>query len=101
MEWTVVEVLVALVGLFFLVAKPMSEWASQLAENTQSMKDLRGEFANWDSRNEDSHKELKTEMEKNKAATDNTIQEHRRDIDACRHDLENHEARLQLIERNK
>ena len=112
MEWTMVGVIVVLVGLVISIVKPLNEWAAQLAENTQSMKDLRGEFAKWDKRNDDSHTALKTEIDKNRdevngeisrnrEEVNDTLSEHQHKLEVCRHDLDNHEARLQVIEKNK
>lgn len=101
MEHTVLAEIGTLVAIFAALCGIMSKWISGLAENTQSMKDLRGEFEKWDKRNDNSHAELKTEISKNREEVNAALADDQRQIDANRHDIENHEARLQCIEKNK
>jgi len=112
MEHTVIAEIGTLVAIFAAICGIMFKWIAGLAENTQGMKDLRGEFEKWDKRNDDSHTELKTDIEKNRDEVNDeiirnreevngTLIEHQHKLEDCRIDLDNHEARLQIIEKKK
>lgn len=80
MEWTVVTVIVVLVGLIAAVVKPLLSLNATITRLTESVNSLEKNIAGLTEKNDDSHDKL---WEKNSAMDEK---------------LNNHETRLQIIE---
>ena len=62
MEWTIVSVLVVLIGLVAAIAKPMLSWNTNMTENTMAIKALTETIKGNETRNEKEHCEIWTEL---------------------------------------
>lgn len=80
MEWTVVTVIVVLVGLIAAVVKPLLSLNATITRLTESVNSLEKNIAGLTEKNDDSHDKL---WEKSSAMDEK---------------LNNHETRLQIIE---
>jgi hypothetical protein len=81
-EWTVVTVIIALVGLFLTVGKPVINLNNSLTKNTVETSALRDTFEKFCSKNSESHDRLW----KHNECQDKTIADH--------------ETRITVIENN-
>lgn len=63
-EWTVVGVLVVLVGLISAFVKPLIKWNTSLTENTMAIKGLTDTIRNNEKTNEKAHCEIWDELDK-------------------------------------
>lgn len=93
-EWSVVTVLIALASLFFVIYNPLAKSTKDntraMTELTVTLKQLVDEFAEFKAENKDSHKRM---HERN----DNQD----RELASHQSKLENHESRIQLLEKTK
>lgn len=64
MEWTVVTVLVVLVGLIAAISRPLLNWNTNLTENTMAIKGLTEAVKGNENRNEKEHGEIWNELDK-------------------------------------
>ena len=64
MEWTVVTVLVVLIGLIAAIVRPLLKWNTNLVENTDAIKNLTETMKSNENRNEKEHGELWNELDK-------------------------------------
>ena len=76
MEWTIVGVLVVLVGLIAAVTKPLLAWNTNLTENTMAIKALTDSIKGNEKSNAEEHVAIWDEMEKH----GEKIGEHDKDI---------------------
>ena len=87
MEWTVVTVLIALVGLVAAVAKPLvtfsRTFATTAAELTASMKGLERAFDRFVAENKESHGRIYDRLDDHGAQ----LEDHERRIGLLEHDL--------------
>ena len=79
-EWTVVTVIIALVGLLAAVLKPLLSLNGTIARLTEVVKELEKDISGFDKRNNDSHGKI---WERVRAHNETII---------------NHETRLTVIE---
>ncbi len=64
MEWTMVGVIVVLIGLIAAVVKPMLAWNTSLTENTVAIKDLTDSIKGNEKSNAEEHIAIWEEVEK-------------------------------------
>ena len=82
MEWTVVTVIIALVGLFAVVIPPITKLTKSMTELTMSIKELTNDFQKLESGNKDAHRRLWEHETKQ----DETIGDHEKRIVVLEHD---------------
>ncbi len=63
MEWTIVGVIVVLVGLVAAIVKPLLAWNANLVLNTEAIKTLTAAMQLSESRNEQAHSEIWDELD--------------------------------------
>ena len=80
-EWTVVTVLVALLGLFATVAKPIVSLNATIARLSETVERLDGRLTEMNQRNADGHRRLWEECERHSVR------------------IEDHETRLTVLEK--
>lgn len=64
MEWTVVGVIVVLIGLIAAIVKPLLSWNTSLTENTDAIKQLTETIKSNEKANEKEHIAIWDEVEK-------------------------------------
>ena len=64
MEWTIVGVVVVLVGLVGAFAKPLLSWNTNLTENTMAIRGLTDSIKGNEKSNADEHLAMRDELEK-------------------------------------
>lgn len=62
MEWTVVGVIVVLIGLVAAIVRPLLAWDKSLTENTEAIKTLTKAVSGNDSINKCEHKEFREQI---------------------------------------
>ena len=83
-EWTVVTVLIAIIGLFFTVGKPVIKLNTSLVTLNTRLERMEKESEKESTRNEESHKGMQKEIAENEHA----INDHERRIGILEHDTE-------------
>ena len=83
-EWTVVTVLIAIIGLFFTVGKPVIKLNTSLVTLNARLERMEKESEKESTRNEESHKGMQKEIAENEHA----INDHERRIGILEHDTE-------------
>lgn len=63
MEWTVVTVIVVLIGLVGALIKPLIKWNTSLTENTMALRAQTETIKSNETRNEKEHGEIWTELD--------------------------------------
>ena len=63
MEWTVVGVIVVLIGLVTAIVKPLLAWNANLVLNTEAIKTLTAAMQSNERRNERAHCEIWDELD--------------------------------------
>ena len=64
MEWTIVGVIVVLIGLVAAITKPLLAWNTNLTENTMAIKGLTDSIKGNEKCNADEHIAMWNELEK-------------------------------------
>lgn len=82
MEWTVVTVIIALVGLFSVVIPPSTKLTKAMTELTDEIKHLSLDLNKLESKNNEDHKELWEHNDKQ----DERIENHEQRIIILEHD---------------
>ena len=85
-EWTVVTVLIAIIGLFFTVGKPVIKLNTSIVTLNARLERMETESEKECTRNEESHKDMRKEIAENEHA----INDHERRIGILEHDTERH-----------
>jgi hypothetical protein len=80
-EWTVVGVLVVLLGLIAAIVKPLLNWNTNLVENTSAIRTLTETIKTNEAKNDTEHDKIWDELSVHGGA------------------INEHETRLQLVER--
>jgi hypothetical protein len=83
-EWTVVTVLIAIIGLFFTVGKPVVKLNTSLVTLNARLERMEKESEKESARNEESHKDMQKEIGEHGCA----INDHERRIGILEHDTE-------------
>ena len=83
-EWTVVTVLIAIIGLFFTVGKPVIKLNTSLVTLNTRLERMEKESEKESTRNEESHKCMQKEIGEYGCA----INDHERRIGILEHDTE-------------
>ena len=83
-EWTVVTVLIAIIGLFFTVGKPVIKLNTSLVTLNARLERMETESEKECTRNEESHKDMQKEIGEHGCA----INDHERRIGILEHDTE-------------
>lgn len=79
-NWTVVEVIIALAGLFFLVAKPIIENAKTMERLISAMEELSKDLKDLELKNTETHSRMFSRL------------------DESERKIENHEVRIRVVE---
>lgn len=82
-EWTIVGVIVVLVGLFFTVGKPVIKLNGSITSLNVKLEHMQSDNAKYETRNAESHARIFTHLEDNDAK------------------LSNHELRIGILEHDK
>ena len=82
MEWTVVTVIIALVGLFAVVIPPITKLTKSMTELTMGIKELTEDLTKLESGNKDAHRRIWEHETKQ----DETIGDHEKRIVVLEHD---------------
>lgn len=82
MEWTVVTVIIALVGLFAVVIPPITKLTKSMTELTVGIKELTNDLQRLESGNKDAHRRIWEHEQKQ----DETLGDHEKRIVVLEHD---------------
>lgn len=82
MEWTVVTVIIALVGLFAVVIPPITKLTRSMTELTVGIEELTNDLEKFESGNKDAHRRIWEHETKQ----DETLGDHEKRIVVLEHD---------------
>jgi predicted PurR-regulated permease PerM len=82
MEWTVVTVLIALVGLFAVVIPPITKLTKSMTELTVGIKELTSDLTRLENGNKDAHRRIWEHESKQ----DDTLGDHEKRITILEHE---------------
>lgn len=82
MEWTVVTVIIALVGLFAVVIPPITKLTKSMTELTVGIKELTNDLERLEAGNKDAHRRIWEHETKQ----DETLGDHEKRIVVLEHD---------------
>ena len=83
MEWTVVTVIIALVGLFAVVIPPITKLTKSMTELTVGIKELTNDLERFEAGNKDAHKRIWEHESKQ----DDKLGDHEKRIVVLEHDV--------------